>query len=73
VAASGYAMVELPPTGEVKPVTAGAKNDIRYEGHIYSNSLHRFFNDAPPDRYNKVAAQQAWTRTSAWFNQYVRG
>lgn len=47
-------------------------NKIRYEGHIYPNSVHGFFNDATPERYNKVAAQQAWTRTITWFNQYLR-
>jgi len=35
------------------------KNNIRYEGHIYPNSVHGFFNDATPERYNKVAAEQA--------------
>ena len=49
------------------------KNNIRYEGHIYPNSVHGFFNDATPERYNKVTAQQAWTRTIEWFNQYTRG
>jgi len=49
------------------------KNNIRYEGHIYPNSVHGFFNDATPERYNKATAQQAWTRTIEWFNQYVRG
>ena len=49
------------------------KNNIRYEGHIYPNAVHGFFNDATPERYNKAAAQQAWTRTIEWFNQYVRG
>jgi carboxymethylenebutenolidase len=49
------------------------KNNIRYEGHIYPNAVHGFFNDATPERYNRVAAQQAWTRTIEWFNQYVRG
>jgi carboxymethylenebutenolidase len=48
------------------------KNKIRYEGHVYPNSVHGFFNDATPERYNKAAAQQAWTRTIEWFNQYVR-
>jgi len=48
------------------------KNNIRYEGHIYPNSVHGFFNDATPERYNKVAAEQAWTRTIEWFNQYTR-
>jgi len=49
------------------------KNNITYEGHIYPNSVHGFFNDATPERYNKVAAEQAWKRTIEWFNQYVRG
>lgn len=48
------------------------KNKIRYEGQIYPNSVHGFFNDATPERYNKVTAQQAWVRTIEWFNQYVR-
>src|ERR1700741_709414 len=48
------------------------KNKIRYEGHVYPNSVHGFFNDATPERYNKVTAQQAWTRTIEWFNQYAR-
>lgn len=48
------------------------KSKIRYEGHIYPGSVHGFFNDATPERYNKVTAQQAWTRTIEWFNQYVR-
>ena len=48
------------------------KNNVRYEGHIYPNSVHGFFNDATPERYNKAAAEQAWARTIEWFNQYVR-
>jgi len=49
------------------------KNNIKYEGHLYPNSVHGFFNDATPERYNKATAQQAWTRTIEWFNQYTRG
>ena len=48
------------------------KNKITYEGHIYPNSVHGFFNDATPERYNKASAEQAWTRTIEWFNQYAR-
>ena len=48
------------------------KNNVRYEGHLYPNSVHGFFNDATPERYNKVTAEEAWTRTIGWFNQYVR-
>jgi carboxymethylenebutenolidase len=48
------------------------KNNIRFEGHVYPNAVHGFFNDATPERYNKAAAEQAWTRTIEWFNQYAR-
>jgi carboxymethylenebutenolidase len=48
------------------------KNNIRYEGHLWPNSGHGFFNDATPERYNKVTAAQAWNRMIEWFNQYVR-
>lgn len=48
------------------------KNKIRYEGHLYPESVHGFFNDATPERYNKVAAEQAWTRTIQWFNKHTR-
>jgi len=48
------------------------KNNIKYEGHVYPKSVHGFFNDATPERYNKVAAEQAWSRTIEWFNQYAR-
>ena len=48
------------------------KNNIRYEGHIWPNSVHGFFNDATPERYNKVTATQAWTRMIEWFNMYSR-
>ena len=48
------------------------KNNITYEGHIYPDSVHGFFNDATPERYNKVSAEQAWKRTIEWFNQHAR-
>ena len=48
------------------------KNNIPIEGHIWPNSVHGFFNDATPERYNKTTAPQAWARTVEWFNQYSR-
>jgi carboxymethylenebutenolidase len=47
--------------------------NVKYEGHIYPNAVHGFNNDATPERYNKAAADEAWQRTIAWFNTYVRG
>jgi carboxymethylenebutenolidase len=49
------------------------KNNITFEGHVYPNAVHGFFNDATPERYNRAAATQAWSRTIEWFNQHVRG
>ncbi len=44
------------------------KNNIVHEGHLYPNSVHGFFNDATPERYNKATAAEAWTNTINWFN-----
>ena len=48
-------------------------NNVTYEGHIYPNAVHGFFNDATPERYDEAAATEAWRRTVDWFNRYVRG
>lgn len=48
-------------------------NGVTYEGHLYPDSVHGFFNDATPERYNEAAAQEAWTRMVQWFNTHVRG
>lgn len=45
---------------------------VTHEGHIYADSVHGFFNDATPERYNEAAATEAWTRMVDWFNTYVR-
>ncbi len=61
-------LVEAYPGYEAALQSAG----IPHEGHIYPDSVHGFFNDATPARYNKAAAEEAWTRTIEWFDQYVR-
>jgi carboxymethylenebutenolidase len=48
------------------------RHGIRYEGHVWPDSVHGFFNDATPERYNRATAAQAWSRTVEWFNQYTR-
>ena len=45
---------------------------VVHEGHIYPGAVHGFNNDATPERFNKAAADEAWKRTIAWFNKYVR-
>lgn len=48
------------------------RHNVRYEGHLWPESVHGFFNDATPERYNEVTAAQAWDRTLAWFNEHTR-
>lgn len=48
------------------------KHNIRHEGHLWPDSVHGFFNDATPERYNEVTARQAWSRTLEWFNAHTR-
>jgi carboxymethylenebutenolidase len=47
-----------------------ANNKI-YEKIIYPGADHAFHNDTG-SRYNPEAARDAWGRTLAWFEQYVR-
>ena len=46
--------------------------NVTHEGFIYPGAVHGFNCDATPERYNKAAADLAWTRTVDWFNKYVR-
>jgi len=50
---------------------AMAANDKIYEKIVYPNADHAFHNDTG-SRYNPEAAKDAWERTLAWFDQYVR-
>ena len=62
------ALVEAYPAYAAALKQAG----VTHEGHIYPNSVHGFFNDATPERYNKVTAEEAWRRTIDWFNRHSR-
>jgi carboxymethylenebutenolidase len=44
---------------------------VPHEGFIYPRAQHGFHNDTTP-RYDEAAAKQAWERTLAWFNKYLR-
>jgi carboxymethylenebutenolidase len=46
--------------------------NVPHEGYIYPNAVHGFNCDATPERYNKEAADLAWSRTIGWFDKYVR-
>jgi carboxymethylenebutenolidase len=47
------------------------QNNKVYEKVIYPNTDHAFHNDTGA-RYNAEAAQDAWARTLAWFEQYLK-
>jgi carboxymethylenebutenolidase len=45
---------------------------VPHEGYIYPGAVHGFNCDATPERYNKVDAELAWSRTIAWFSKYTK-
>jgi carboxymethylenebutenolidase len=45
---------------------------VTFEIHIYPGADHAFFNDTGP-RYRPEAAEDAWRRTLAWFDRYLKG
>ncbi|NYT59533.1 dienelactone hydrolase family protein [Alcaligenaceae bacterium] len=46
------------------------QHDKIYEAYIYPGTNHGFHNDSTP-RYDKAAADLAWSRTIDWFNRYL--
>ena len=44
---------------------------VTHEGYVYPKANHGFHNDTTP-RYDEKAAKEAWDRTLAWFNKYLR-
>jgi carboxymethylenebutenolidase len=48
------------------------RHNVRHEGHLWPDSVHGFFNDATPERYNRKTAAEAWNRTLDWFNEFTR-
>jgi carboxymethylenebutenolidase len=45
------------------------KAGVKYELHIYDGTQHAFNNDTSAARYNKAAADLAWSRTVALFKE----
>lgn len=46
---------------------------IEYTIFMYEGANHAFFNDTRSDRYNKEAAELAWSRTLGFFNEKLEG
>jgi carboxymethylenebutenolidase len=42
---------------------------VRYEQHVYDGTQHAFHNDTSGARYDKAAAELAWSRTVAFLKR----
>lgn len=69
--AQGALDKRLAPTWPAYDQALTAAN-VPHEGYVYANAVHGFFCDATPERYDREAAELAWTRTLAWFNRFLR-
>lgn len=45
---------------------------VTHEVVIFQNADHAFFNDTG-QRHNATASREAWSRTVAWFDRYLKG
>jgi carboxymethylenebutenolidase len=45
---------------------------VSYELYVYEGAEHAFQNDTAGARYNKAAADLAWSRTIAFYNANLR-
>lgn len=69
-----YAEDDPKRTKSVKPFVASLKKMGKpVELYFYPDTKHAFNNDARPARYNKAAAQLAWTRTVDHFKKHLKG
>jgi len=67
-----YGELDSRINGTIPAIEAAmAANNKIYEKIVYPNADHAFHNDTSP-RFNPEAAKDAWERTLAWFEQYVR-
>ena len=48
------------------------KAGVKYEVYVYEGANHAFHNDTAPTRYNKEAAELAWSRTLKFFGTYLK-
>ncbi len=67
-----YASLDTRITGGWPAYEAALKaNGKKYEAFIYDNVNHGFHNNTTP-RYDKAAADLAWSRTIDFFNKYLK-
>jgi carboxymethylenebutenolidase len=67
-----YASLDTRITGGWPAYEAALKaNGKKYQAFIYENANHGFHNDTTP-RYDKAAAELAWSRTIDFFKEYLK-
>lgn len=67
-----YAGLDTRLTSQWPAYEAALKlNHIRYEGYVYPNVNHAFYNDSGA-RYDEAAAKLSWQRTMTFLNKYLR-
>jgi carboxymethylenebutenolidase len=67
-----YASLDTRITGGWPTYEAALKaNGKKYQAFIYENVNHGFHNDTTP-RYDKAAAELAWSRTIDFFKEYLK-
>ncbi|HEY8783773.1 MAG TPA: dienelactone hydrolase family protein [Mucilaginibacter sp.] len=67
-----YAGLDTRITGGWPAYEAALKaNGKKYQAFIYENVNHGFHNDTTP-RYDKAAAELAWSRTIDFFREYLK-
>ncbi len=65
-----YAGLDQPINSGIPAYEAALKaNNKRYAIYVYPNVNHAFNNDTNTPRYNKEAADLAWSRTLAFFRE----
>ena len=71
VALAVWVLRDQPGWTRARIEAAMQANNKVYEKVIYPNADHAFHNDTGT-RYNSEAARDAWARTLAWFEQYLK-
>jgi carboxymethylenebutenolidase len=67
-----YAENDEPVNAGIPAYEAALKeNNKKYTIHVYPGTQHAFNNDTGAARYNKAAADLAWTRTLAFFKEQL--
>jgi carboxymethylenebutenolidase len=68
----GEADEGIPPERHAALDSAFNEIGLPHAIYVYPGAPHAFFNDSRPHSYRVAAAQDAWVRTLAWFDTYLR-